>query len=227
MTSESDHDSCRESSTSAQSRSEQISEGSIAPAPLQVPKYYPESQQRKLNADSANERVPQEPPRISTFNHHYHRTDLDYELFRLEKNPYQQQGNSDTARSPTNPQYPHPRSIAQEPIATSVRAATGVSGLIEGRMAIQTQFLKLEGSRTFQEMWAVQLTSPLSKPYRCGPIQKHELTVSQNLETAAPGFLTLTVLSTAISLQEIRMLIRHLSFPQKMFSTILSSVLLQ
>lgn len=100
---------------------------------------------------------------ISTLSPQFVPTDLDYELFQIDSS---QPFGANEVSLPTpksNSRNVSPISIAQSPIDGPVWVATGTTGCVKGAMSTQPQYIKMEGSETFQEMWVLELDRATSK----------------------------------------------------------------
>lgn len=85
-------------------------------------------------------------------------TDLDYEIFVLEYSNYQHpnriliSGDKDDLIS-----YLYPSKVATEVIEGPILAATGTTGTVRGIIMKNPRYIRMNNSKTYQELWPVQL----------------------------------------------------------------------
>ena len=93
----------------------------------------------------------------------YERNDLDYEVFEIDDPYYHNLNKIDLPSSGDSIRHIIPNKIARTLVECPVWAATGTTGCVQGTMMRQPHYIKMEGSETFQEMWAVKLDRNTSK----------------------------------------------------------------
>lgn len=93
----------------------------------------------------------------------YERNDLDYEVFEIDDPYYHNWNKIDLPSSGDSVRHIIPNKIARTLVECPVWAATGTTGCVQGTMMRQPHYIKMEGSETFQEMWAVRLDRNTSK----------------------------------------------------------------
>ena len=103
--------------------------------------------------------------KISDFSEEYDRTDLDHEIFSIHDLRYHVPIKVLLSTSEGSTRSISPRHVAREPVEKAIFAATGTTGCLRGNMVRQPRFIKMEGSETFQEMWAVKLDMDTVSPY--------------------------------------------------------------
>lgn len=96
--------------------------------------------------------------------------DLDYECVPVDDVAYQK---PNRILLPTNahesPQFLFPRAIAPKVEESTVWAVTGTTGLVKGTIIGNPYYIRMNGSRTCQEMWPVRLERDTSKPSDAEP----------------------------------------------------------
>ena len=126
----------------------------------------PEIHEGKTNkrAEASNfEQELQSGPLIGVLTADYARTDLDYEIFRLENLSIAYSNKVTLPSTIKHPSIIHPKTIARKSTTKAVWAVTGTSGCVQGEMTQQPHYIKMEGSQTLQEMWAVELERKTSE----------------------------------------------------------------
>ena len=93
----------------------------------------------------------------------YEKNDLDYEVFEIDDPRYHSWNKIDLPSSERPIRRIIPNEIARSLVECPVWAATGTTGCVQGTMMRQPHYIKMEGSDTFQEMWAVRLDRNTSK----------------------------------------------------------------
>lgn len=97
-------------------------------------------------------------PRISTLAPDCVANDLDYEVFPLDDPKYHVSNSIQLpAIEGSYPQKIVLKTIARAAAETTIWAATGTTGSIRGTLMRNPYFIKMTGSRTYQEMWPVKL----------------------------------------------------------------------
>ena len=91
------------------------------------------------------------------------KNDLDYEVFEIDDARYHNWNMMDIPSSGDPVRQIFPTDVARTLVECPVWAATGTTGCVRGTMMRQAHYIKMEGSETFQEMWAVKLDSNTSK----------------------------------------------------------------
>ena len=92
--------------------------------------------------------------------------DLDYEVFEIDDPYYHNRkywNKIDLPSSGDPIRRIIPNKIARNLVECRVWAATGTTGCVQGTMMRQPHYIKMEGSETFQEMWAVKMDRNTSK----------------------------------------------------------------
>ena len=93
----------------------------------------------------------------------FERNDLDYEVFEIGDSSYHNPNTIDLPSSGYPSRRIIPNKIAKTVVESPVWAATGTTGCVQGVLMRQPHYIKMEGSETFQEMWAVKLERNTSK----------------------------------------------------------------
>ena len=101
--------------------------------------------------------------RIADISANYIQTDLDYELFRLDDPRFHTDNAISLPAMQESPQMLRPGKPARMPVDAAVWVVTGTTGSVRGTMTSAAHYIKMEGSRTFQEMWAVRLDRETSE----------------------------------------------------------------
>ena len=91
------------------------------------------------------------------------KNDLDYEVFEIDDARYHDYNKMDLPGSGDPVRHILPNKVARTLVECPVWAATGTTGCVQGTMMRQPHYIKMEGSETFQEMWAVKLDRNTSK----------------------------------------------------------------
>lgn len=60
------------------------------------------------------------------------------------------------------PNYLTPRNVVRQLVESTVYAATGTTGPVKGTILKTKNYIKMECSRSFQEMWVVRLEGKTS-----------------------------------------------------------------
>ena len=94
----------------------------------------------------------------------YERNDLDYEVFEID-DPYYHNWNTIDLPNSEDLRCIIPNKIARTLVECPVWAATGTTGCVQGTMMRQPHYIKMAGSETFQEMWAVKMDRNTSKSF--------------------------------------------------------------
>ena len=103
--------------------------------------------------------------RIADISANYIQTDLDYELFRLDDPRFHNDNAISLPTMQESAQMLRPGNPARMPLDAAVWVVTGTTGSVRGTMTSTAHYIKMEGSRTFQEMWAVRLDRETSEHY--------------------------------------------------------------
>ena len=93
----------------------------------------------------------------------FERNDLDYEVFEIGDSLYREPNKIDLPSFGYPSRRIIPNKVARTVVECPVWAATGTTGCVQGTMMPQPHYIKMEGSETFQEMWAVKLDRNTSK----------------------------------------------------------------
>ena len=101
--------------------------------------------------------------RIAEISANYIQTDLDYELFPLEDPRFHTVNDISLPTMQESAQILRPGKPAPKPVDAAVWVVTGTTGIVSGTMTSIAHFIKMEGSRTFQEMWAVRMDRETSE----------------------------------------------------------------
>lgn len=101
--------------------------------------------------------------RIANISANCIQTDLDYELFRLDDPRFHTDNAISLPTMQESAQMLRPGKPARMPLDAAVWVFTGTTGSVRGTMTSTAHYIKMEGSRTFQEMWAVHLDRETSK----------------------------------------------------------------
>ena len=101
--------------------------------------------------------------RIADLSANYIQTDLDYELFRLDDLRFHTDNSISLPTMPESAQMLRPGNPARMPLDAAVWVVTGTTGSVRGIMTSTAHYIKMEGSRTFQEMWAIRLDRETSE----------------------------------------------------------------
>lgn len=101
--------------------------------------------------------------KIAEIPHDCIQTDLDYEVFRLDDPRFHTVNKSSIPTMKDSAQYPRPRKPTRTPNDTSIWMISGTTGPVQGTMISTPQYIKMEGSKTFQEMWVVHLDRETSE----------------------------------------------------------------
>ena len=101
--------------------------------------------------------------RIANISANYIQTDLDYELFRLDDPRFHTDNAISFPTMQESAQMLRPSKTARMPLDAAVRVVTGTTGSVRGTMTSTTHYIKMEGSTSFQEMWAVRLDRETSE----------------------------------------------------------------
>ncbi len=104
--------------------------------------------------------------RIADIPVHYMQTDLDYEVFRLDDPRFHTVNQIALPTMQEPAQVLRPSRPARMPADTAVWVVTGTTGAVQGTMTSAAHYMKMEGSKTFQEMWAVRLDRETSKYHK-------------------------------------------------------------
>ena len=84
--------------------------------------------------------------------------DLDYELFRLDATAYNGPNRIRICGvQASSLEYVYLRQIAKTVTDSKVVAATGTTGTVRGTITSSAYYIKMECSRSYQELWAVRL----------------------------------------------------------------------
>ena len=94
--------------------------------------------------------------KISELSTKYDRTDLDYEVFRIDDPRYHAPNKISLPTFEGHTRSVTPSEIARKPAERAIIAVTGTTGCFQGTMMRQPRYIKMEGSETFQEMQAVK-----------------------------------------------------------------------
>ena len=95
----------------------------------------------------------------------FERNDLDYEVFEIDDPAYHNGNKIDLPSSTDYIRRIIPTKVARTLVECPVWAATGTTGCVQGIMMRQPHYIKMEGSETIQEMWAVKLDRNTSKSF--------------------------------------------------------------
>ena len=163
VTSDADSDLPALSSTSTWTRSESPSESWVHSAPSSPPDRYPEPVDHEKLLDIPRPDASSSGPQIATLDRDLVRTDLDYEVFQLNAKITNRTNDATSRRGADTPGHILPKTVATKPAQRTVWAMTGTIGPVEGMMTEQSHYIKMEGSQTFQEMWAVELSRATGK----------------------------------------------------------------
>ena len=98
--------------------------------------------------------------KIATLPNVFTKTDLDYEIFRLDSCHVSK---SNYIALPSTAEKIVPNKVAEKSVDGIVWAATGTTGSVKGVMMTAPRYIKMESSRTFQEMWVVDLDRKTSE----------------------------------------------------------------
>ena len=101
--------------------------------------------------------------RIADVSANYIQTDLDYELFRLDDPRFHTDNAISLPTMQESAQMLRPGKPARMPVDAAVWVVTGTTGFVRGTMTSTAHYIKMEGSSTFQEMWAVRLDRETSE----------------------------------------------------------------
>lgn len=101
--------------------------------------------------------------RIADISANYIQTDLDYELFRLDDPRFHTDNAISLPTTQDSAQMLRLGKPARMPLDAAVWVVTGTTGSVRGTMTSTAHYIKMEGSKTFQEMWAVRLDRQTSK----------------------------------------------------------------
>ena len=102
--------------------------------------------------------------RIATLSSDDTVNDLDYECVAVDDVEYQKPNRILLPTSAhESPQFLFPRAIASKAEESTVWAVTGTTGLVKGTIIKNPYYIRMNGSRTYQEMWAVKLDRDTSK----------------------------------------------------------------
>jgi len=94
--------------------------------------------------------------------------DLEYQIFPIVDPQFQAPNKIDLPKSEGEGlRYIFPKCVAREAAETEVWAATGTTGPVKGTLIKNPYFIKMAGSETFQENWAVRLERD-TMPGDCG-----------------------------------------------------------
>lgn len=104
-------------------------------------------------------------PRISTLSSNCTVNDLDFEVFRIDDPTFPTFNEVDLSASDSKFARPiYPKQIIQRvETETTVYVATGTTGCISGTILESPYFVKMTGSKTYQETWQVLLERPTGK----------------------------------------------------------------
>lgn len=103
--------------------------------------------------------------KISTMTSPRVRNDIDYEVFPIEDARYCDVNKICLSSDGVTTDFIQVDGVAEELAERPVRVATGTTGTVKGVVQTSTHFIKMAGSQTFQEMWAVQLERQASKGF--------------------------------------------------------------
>ena len=101
--------------------------------------------------------------RIAHLSANYIQTDLDYELFRLDDPRFHSDNTISLPKLHESAHMLRPGKPARMPSDAAVWVVTGTTGFVRGTMTSTAHYIKMEESRTFQEMWAVRLDRETSE----------------------------------------------------------------
>jgi hypothetical protein len=94
--------------------------------------------------------------------------DLEYQIFPIADPQFQAPNKIDVPKSEGEGlRYIVPKCVAREAAETEVWAVTGTTGPVKGTLIKNPYFIKMAGSKTFQENWAVRLERD-TMPGDCG-----------------------------------------------------------
>jgi hypothetical protein len=117
-------------------------------------------------AGCSEDKIPSKPCRrrkISTMTSPRIRNDIDYEIFPIEDIRYCAANKVYLPSDGVAMDSIKVDGVAEELAERPVWVATGTTGTIKGVIKTSNHFIKMAGSQTFQEMWAVQLQRHASK----------------------------------------------------------------
>ena len=164
VTSDPDSDVPTLSSISSMTRSDSLSQSLDYSAPSFLDRYPQPVDQEKCSDIPRLESS--SGPHIATLDRDVLKTDLDYEVFRLDVKLVNRMNSAFTRDSADSPGHIYPRTVATKPSSKTVWAMTGTMGPVRGLMTEQSHYIKMEGSQTFQEMWAFELSKATGKQKR-------------------------------------------------------------